>query len=390
MLSIALMAQIAVSIVTQGVPTLAPFLQADLNLTHAQVGLFNSALMIGSSLALFGAGWLVDFKGERLALQAGNLITGTCCLAVATTHTFYGALAVLVAVGVGAAFPTPAGSKAVMRWFPVHQRGMAMGIRQTGIPLGGALAAAILPLIAIGYGWRWAVAAGGLGCLLSALITALGYRVEDAVAPRPKGARNVRRPRIVNREILLLGLAGALLPLGQFGLVTYLAICLRETHGIPVTFTATLLVAAQIAGAAGRVLWGVFSDRFFARRRKPALMLANILAAFSAFTLAWLPLDAPRLVIGLVVLVFAFNTIGWHGVWISMVAEIAGTENQGRTIAAAMTLMYPGIIVLPPLFGLLVDHTHSWPWAWTALGGALLTGTWLVYRVQEAPRASTV
>ena len=66
MLSLALLAQIAVSLVMQGVPTLAPFLQADLALTRAQVGMFNSAIMAGSLLAMFAAGWVVDVKGERI------------------------------------------------------------------------------------------------------------------------------------------------------------------------------------------------------------------------------------------------------------------------------------------------------------------------------------
>ena len=53
------------------------------------------------------------------------------------TQTFVTALLAFFAAGVGSAFPTPAGSKAVMGWFPLAQRGTAMGIRQTGIPLGG-------------------------------------------------------------------------------------------------------------------------------------------------------------------------------------------------------------------------------------------------------------
>ena len=94
MLGIALLAQVTVSIVTQGVPTLAPFLQADLGLTRGQVGLFNSAVTAGSLVSMFAAGWVVDVKGERAALIWGNLLVGVFCFAVTLTQGFLAALVV--------------------------------------------------------------------------------------------------------------------------------------------------------------------------------------------------------------------------------------------------------------------------------------------------------
>ena len=378
------MAQITVSIVTQGVPTLAPFLQADLALTRGEVGLFNSALMGGSFVSLFFAGWLVDMKGERAALVWGNLIVGVSCIAIIVTHGFFAALAMFFITGIGASFATPAGSRTVMRWFPLAHRGSAMGLRQTGIPIGGALAAAILPLIALAHGWRWAIVASGGLSILAALLCWHRYpppaRAEHAAA-RAAPAYGFRA--LLTRDIVLLGLSGALLPLGQFALVTYLALYLKETQGTAITTSALLLVGAQLAGACGRLLWGVWSDRLFAQRRKPALLIAGLLSALGSIVLGWIPPATPLWVIWLIVLGYAFNAIGWHGCWISLVAEIAGPEKQGRTIGAAMTIMYAGIIVLPPLFGVFVDYTHSWSGAWTLLALGLLIGTGLVALVRE-------
>ncbi len=386
MLGIALLAQITVSIVTQGVPTLAPFLQADLGLTRGQVGLFNSAVTAGSLVSMFAAGWVVDVKGERTALIWGNLIVGLFCFAVTMTQGFLTALLVLFAAGLGASFPTPAGSKAVMTWFPVAQRGMAMGVRQTGIPIGGAVAAAILPTIAVIAGWRTALAASGTTCLFAAGVCWLTYRTPDGATSEisPTTRRKPAQLReVLTRDIILLGLAGALLPLGQFALLTYLALYLKETQGIPVTTTATLLVCAQITGASGRVLWGIWSDRWFRQHRKPALVWASVCSTGGSLLLGWLPQGASLWLIGAIVLVYAFNTIGWHGSWIAMLAEIAGPDKQGRTLGMAMTIMYPGIMALPPLFGLFVDYTHSWQWAWTMLALVLAVGTALVLLVKE-------
>jgi MFS family permease len=386
MLSIALLAQITVSIVTQGVPILAPFIQADLGLTRGQVGLFNSALMAGSLVSMFAAGWVVDMKGERTALVWGNLIVGMFCLTVAATQGFLTALLAMFAAGMGAAFLTPAGSKAVMTWFPVETRGMAMGVRQTGIPIGGALSAATLPALAIMAGWRIAVVVSGITCFIAVVTCWFFYRSPDG--PTGKRALTIRKPQerlrdILTRDIALLGLAGALLPLGQFVLLTYLALYLKETQGVPVTTTTTLLVGAQIAGATGRILWGIWSDRLFRQHRKPALVWANVLAAGGSLVLGWLPQGVPLWLIGVVVLVYAFNTIGWHGSWIALLAETAGPDKQGRTLGVAMTIMNPGIIILPPLFGVLVDYTHSWRLAWSVSAVVLAIGTALIWMVKE-------
>jgi MFS family permease len=384
MLSLALLAQVAVSLVVQGVPTLAPFLQADLNLTRAEVGMFNSAIMGGSLIAMYAAGWVVDVRGERAALVWGNVLVGLFCMTVLGTQTFVTALIALFFAGIGGAFPTPAGSKAVMAWFPIQQRGMAMGVRQTGIPLGGALAAATLPFIAHAAGWRMAVVVGGLACFVSAGLCQWLYRAPEVVLRTTTVQQPPSRFRdFLTRDVVLLGLSSALATLGQFALVTYLALYLKETQGIAITTSASLLVLAQIAGAAGRVLWGAASDRLFHHRRRPALILPIGLSALGALTLGWLPHGTPLWAIAIVVTLHAFCALGWHSNWIALVAEVAGPERQGRTVGVAMSLMYPGIIILPPLFGLYVDTTHSWTGAWTGLAVVLTLATALILPVAE-------
>lgn len=262
-----------------------------------------------------------------------------------------------------------------------------MGIRQTGIPVGGAIAAALFPAVALAAGWRAAIAVGGVLCFAAAAACWFGYHNP----PVPTAAQSAAdasppAPRALH-YIVLTGLAGGLLTLGQFTLLTYLALYLKETQDVPLGVSASLLVAAQIAGAAGRILWGVWSDRLFGGRRKPALILANLLAALGALVIGWLPLHTPLWLIAPLVVVYAFNTLGWHGNWVALLVEIGGSARQGRTVSQGMSIMYPGIIVLPPLFGWFVDRTHSWSGAWSLLSLVMLLGILLLLRVPERPRA---
>ena len=385
-LLMALLAQVTVSVVAQGVPTLAPFVQADLGLNRAQAGLLGSALVTGMILALALAGWAVDQYGERIVLVAGNLMVGGFALVVADTSRFPMALATLAVAGVGTAAATPAGSKAVMEWFPAQQRGLAMGVRQTGIPIGGALAAAVLPLVASIYGWRTGLGVAGVAALLGGVATWGFYREAGGERVRAFDGDSGRfNPfETLNREVVLMGLVGALLPLGQFCLLTYLALYLKETRGLPLTTGAGMLIGAQMAGAVGRIVLGMASDGIFAGRRKPVLVLAGLISAALAVALGLTAGFLPMALVGLLVLIMGFFAIGWHGVWVTLLAELAGPRRQGRTLGTAMTMMQMGIAAGPPVFGWLVDRTGLWWLSWSLLGVALAAGSILVLAVREA------
>ena len=388
MLSVALLSQVTVSVVMQGAPILAPFIQVDLGLSRGQVGLCNSAFMGGAMVALTTAGWVVDVYGERLALIVGNVALGLLCFIVTATSNFIPLLTVLFVAGLGSAFTTPAGTKAVLGWFPLAKRGMAMGIRQTGIPLGGALAAAILPVLATQTGWRVAIASGGTACVVAAVVCWLVYRAPETTSTieSKTEAGKSRLSEIPLRQVLLLGAGGGFMTIGQFALITYLAIYLKETQNIPITVSAGMLVSAQVAGVAGRILWGVWSDRYFQQRRRPPVLMAGVLSAIGSVVIGWIPEGTPVWIIGTLVFLFAFNALGWHGNWVTFIAELVGPQHQGRALGLAMTITYCGIITIPPLFGALVDYTDDWRLAWMSLAGVLLFGMILVFQVEERRR----
>src|SRR5690606_13196576 len=77
--------------------------------------------------------------------------------------------------GVGNSAINQAGARGVVLWFPPSRRGTAMGLRQTGNMLGGALAAALVPALGVALGWRAGAAVAGALVLASALGAAVLY-----------------------------------------------------------------------------------------------------------------------------------------------------------------------------------------------------------------------
>lgn len=384
MLGIVVLVQVVISAVTQGIPTLAPWIRADLGLSLGQVGLLGAAINVGTVLCVATAGYAVDAHGERAVQVLGSIGVGLAAGVFATVP--FGALALvpLLLAGMGAAAPTPGGSAAVMGWFPPGLRGLAMGLRQTGIPLGGAVAAALAPPLAEAAGWRVAVIGGAAACVLIGLACWLTYREPPTRRlSRTSSSSRVPLRSLITRDVALTSVAGGLLPFAQFAIVTYLALYLSQEHGVPVTTGAQLLIAAQLAGVAGRILWGSASDRLFGSRRRPPLIAAGLIATAGTQLLAWLPREVSLVWLGVLAVILGFSAIGWQGNWVALVSELAGPAAQGRTVGLSMTLTYTGVAIGPPLVGFLVDRSGSWTLAWTALAGVLLLGSVMLLPVRE-------
>src|SRR5262245_15341737 len=145
-----------------GINTLAPFYQDELGLSRAQVGLFFSAFYLAMTGASFASGWLADRFGVRKTTLRGHLLVGLCITAAALAPSFATACACFFFAGLGYSFLNPASTIGVMAWFRRNERATAMGIKQTGVPAGGVVAAVLAPSLVLVIDWRGALAALGI------------------------------------------------------------------------------------------------------------------------------------------------------------------------------------------------------------------------------------
>lgn len=383
----ALVVQVTVSMILQGYPALVPFVKGDLHLTLAQAGVFASIPGIGMWMGVLAAGWVVDRSGDRRVLTWGGLGTGLVGLLTALAPSYAILLLISIAVGLGAATPTPAGSRAVLAEFPHRQRGVMMSVRQTGVPLGGLLAAIALPLIAVHFGWRPALACAAAGAVAGGVLCAVFYRL--AGSPREPGGYpprgSVSALTLLNRNLAMIGGSGFVLVTGQYCLVTYIVLFLNHTRGTPIVLASLFLAGTQLAGTLGRIFWGWFSDHVVGGSRRAALMVVSLVGAGGILMLAWLPAQVPFVLVVIAVLVAGGCVVGWNGVWVTMLAEMAPSGLQARSIGAGLTINQPAILLGPWAFGLFVDATGSYQLAWTGLGALLIGAAWLVMRAPEPP-----
>jgi sugar phosphate permease len=351
------------------VPTLAAFVKRDLEVSAAVAGLLVSALFLGKVAGSYVVGALVDRHGERRMVAFTAICAGLCVLG-ASVLPLPGTIALLACAGLFTAAATPAGGRLILVAFPVDRRGMGMGIRQTGVPLGGLSAALLLPVVAGAGGWRAGVAFAGGVTLLGGLAALALVGVEPR-EPHPRERRRPLRSLLRDRDIRLATLWGCLLVSGQYAILAFLALDVHERSGISLGLGVALVAVVHAGGMAGRLLWGWASDRLFAGRRRPLLGLIALVGAATAVVLATLPPGAPGAALVALAFVAGLSLLGWQGLWVTLVCELAGTARAGAATGFALTFIALASFSAAPLYGLVLDLTGSFPAMWVALAAAL-------------------
>lgn len=120
------------------------FYQMEWHLTSFQTGLIVSAVNIGPIFSMLLFGYLMDKKGEKQIIGWGSIILGLSAFLLIPVNHYTTLLLVLIVVGIWYGSAQTGGSTAIVKWFPDKHRGLAIGIRQTGIPIGGALSSIVL------------------------------------------------------------------------------------------------------------------------------------------------------------------------------------------------------------------------------------------------------
>jgi len=348
---------------------LAPELRTHYHLTLGQVGVVLAAVNVGMTPTLLLWGLAADRVGERLVLASGLAVASAAVAAAALGGT-YGSLVLLLAVaGAFGASVNAASGRAVMAWFPRDERGLALGIRQTNVPIGGLVAALALPPVADGFGIRWALFGLAAGLAVGALAGAVLLR-DPATHEQTPLARPLRDPKAWR-----ISWGSGLLLVGQTATMSFTVLFLHSARGLSTTSAALVLAGSQVLGAAARIGAGHWSDRLGVRivpMRRLALGIAITLALVAILS------HAPRWLLLPALVVAGGFGLSWNGLSFTAAAELAGTRASGAALGLQQTVLGLAGIVGPIGFAALVG-VASWRIGFFAAALAALTG-WSVLR----------
>jgi len=367
-------AQASLSAVFIGLPVLAPALRDEFDLSISQVGVALATLWVGPILTLLGWGLLADRLGERAVLGSGLAVCGVFAAAAGWVHSFAALLVFLFLASATGASVNAASGRAVMQWFPVEERGFALGIRQTAIPVGGGIGALTLPLAEQSGGMRAAFGLLGVLCLVGALVAALVIREPPARDAELEGDAVPWTLR--DGRIWTLSIGSGLYLFAQVPVMSFVVLFMHDVRGLSETRAAFVLATLQLGAIVGRIGAGRLSDRLGNRLRPlrwVGLASAAGLLATALLADEWLPV-----VIGVFVVAGAIS-MAWNGLSLTAAAELAGRARSGAAIGFQQTALSVLGVGVPVAFATLVELT-SWraAFAFSAAGplvGWLMLGT---------------
>jgi MFS family permease len=351
MLVLALMSTMFANVFINGAAFLIPTLHSERGLDLASSGLIASLPSFGMVVTLIGWGYVVDRIGERFVLAVGAALTAAAAFAAASVDSLVAVGIFLFLGGMAAAGSNAASGRLVVGWFPPHQRGLVMGIRQTAVPLGVGLGAVVIPGLAASHGVSAALLFPAIVCAVSAVICAVG--VLDPPRPPRAGApaEDLANPYRGSATLTRIHALSVLLVIPQALVWTFTLVWLITDRGWSASSAGALVGFAQLLGAGGRVAAGYWSDRVGQRLRP-----IRTIAAVAAVTMAALALtdwlDSP-ISIGFM-LVASAVTVSDNGLAFTAIAEIAGPFWSGRALGTQNTSQHLASAIAAPIFGGLI------------------------------------
>jgi MFS transporter, ACS family, hexuronate transporter len=141
-------------------------LRTTIGWTATQYGFINFAFMMAYAIGSLGAGWLMDRLGTRLGYTIALVVWSLVAASHALAHNVWQFSIARFALGIGESGNFPASIKTVAEWFPKKERALATGVFNAGSNMGAIFAPAVVPLIALRFGWQAAFIATGLAGLV--------------------------------------------------------------------------------------------------------------------------------------------------------------------------------------------------------------------------------
>jgi MFS family permease len=342
-------------------PALAPALRDDYGLSLRQVGVVLAAVSIGMLVTLLPWGLLADRFDERAVIAVGLAGAAAGLAAAAQTRSFGSVTGWLIVAGALGASVNAASGRAVMAWFPPRELGLALGIRQTAIPIGGALGAALLPVLASTGGTRLAFRVLGASCAVGAVLAAAFMRAAAQEDPR---LEDLARP-LRDRGLWRLASGTALYLTAQIGITGFVVLFLHEHRHVSTHTAGGLLALINVLAIGTRIASGHISDRLGTRLlplRTIGVACALATAVVAAATDAPLALLAPAFVTAGVL------SMSWNALGYAAAAEFAGAGKTGAALGFQQTVLGVMSVVVPPGFALVAASSWRAAFAIAAVG----------------------
>src|SRR5262245_45101513 len=202
---LAIQAMISLCVLALGV--MMPAVAADLAIDPKLIGVFTAIIYaVAAVLALVAAEPIVRLGAVRICQLA--LLMAAIGLAINSIALVAATVIAVLFIGAAQGPINPAAAHVLAQRVPREWFGIVFSLKQTGVPIGFALAGIVFPFLMAHFGWRGAslvAAAMAIGALL--IVELLRSRIDVVVTAGPRSTGILRSIRFVlgHAQLRVLG-----------------------------------------------------------------------------------------------------------------------------------------------------------------------------------------
>ncbi len=371
-LLVTMLPQTATAMVSMVPPVMANQIATTLGLSPKVAGLYVALVYLGAVISSSFTASLITRWGP-LRTSFACVITGGLGLCLMAVPHLAAALLATAIIGLSYGPLTPASSHVLARYRTSTAIAFVVSVRQTSVPLGGALAGAVAPPLVIGIGWNTTCVALGLATAILGAVFWFSLHIVRNEPPEPPhghGTSLLQPARFILRslDLTVLAVSSMVYAAMQLVLSSFLVVYLTNATDVDLISAGALLSASQLAGVAGRLGWGFVADRIHSPRMvlvTIALLMAVATALMGLFSPAWSFFG-----LALVIVIVGGTASGWNGVYLSEIMREVKPAEAGLATSGSLMFTYLGIIFGPVLFGLLAAQI-GYPNAYFAMAASV-------------------
>jgi MFS family permease len=308
---------------------------------------------------VYAAAFAVSFAIPGLLARWGSIPLGIVCVGCAA----WGELALLapawqmalltpLMIGLAIGGMNPVTSQILSPHASLRNAAAVTALKQTGVPLGAAVAGLLGPLLVTAWGWTSAVIC--IGIAMSLVAVSLLPIARKAVQTERSIARPVRVLEPVKALLAIPGMralivAGIAYVVAQFCLRSFFTLYLVRDLGLTLSLAGLAFTVSQVSGMVGQLFWAALSGRFMTHHAVLAtigilMALASMATAFAAGT--W----DMALILALSCL-FGFTAAGFIPVLLGAVLASSPVDQAGALTSALNIFVIGGSLLGPLAFG---------------------------------------
>ena len=337
-------------------PPMLPLLGESMQIGYTQIGLALTAYSLVSALTQTPIGYVVDRVGAPKILIAGIVLESLSFMLIGVFPLYAMLIMMLVCAGIGNAVYHPADYSILNQMVPADRIGKAFSYHTASGLLGEAVAPATVLLLALTFGWRTALIAGGLAGVLVATVLFLNRQLFSAIGSA--NAAQAKSGSVVS--LLSLPLVLGLLFFVGISLTTrgvngFGISALHEGRGMDLPTAGVLLTIWLVSAPIGVLVGGQMADR----HDNHATVIS---ASFLGLVLCLGLLATTQPAFGIAVFIFALG--GFLAGLVSpsrdmLIRSVTPPGQSGKVFGFVSTGFNLGGMLAPPLYGYLLDSGNA-------------------------------